>query len=238
MAKRKNRFVWEVAVGLAVVVQFVGTAGTANGRKTMGWDRPTAWKGRIGQQTDWISLGQFELVSGKLLVEDPSGEPGAVYPSYGHVLVNGKLVEIKPAPNPVVHLPPGTYVAEVRCMQWGKDRRVSRLRVVLKGSRVQLGKEIGGVNTDTAVIGVCDLDVFSAAWDNFPGGDPGSEVEYHVTGEEKYGVFALDKQHRAAMVFARTGFGDGGFSIYELVSGSKRVGVEIVFIKEKEPYPF
>ncbi len=227
-----------VAVLAVVVMLFFGTAARGNGRKTMRWGQPTAWKGRIGKETGWTSFGQFELVSGKLLVDDPSGEPGDVYPSYGHVLVNGKPVEIRPAPSPVVHLPPGTYVSEVRCMQWGKYSHVSRLRVFLKGNHVQLGKKIGGVNTDTGAIGVCDVDVFGAAWRNYPGGDAGSEVEDHVTGEEKYGVFALDKQHRAVMAFARAGFGEGGYPVYELVSGSKRVGIEIDFIKEKEPYPF
>jgi hypothetical protein len=123
-------------------------------------------------------------------------------------------------------------------MQCGKDRRVSRLRVFLKGSRVRLGKKIGGVNADTAVIGVCDLDVFGAAWRSHPGWGARVEVENHVTGEARYGVFALDMQPRASMVFARTGFDDGGCLLYELVSESKRVGAEMEFIKEGEPYPF
>jgi hypothetical protein len=246
--RRTSRAAWVLAA--ALVVQLFGTVGRANGRKTMVWPGPTAWKGRISKETDWISFCQFELVSGKLLVKDASGPPTAdLLPpewlkKYSKYVVTGGLENLPPGSQLLplggaqthYDLPPGDYVVAARCMQWGKDRRVSRLRVVLKGASVQIGKEIGGVNTDTAAIGVCDLDVFSAAWRDHPG-DAANKMEYHVTGEEIYGSFALDK-HRAVMAFAHTGFGDGGFPIYELVSGSKRVGIEIEFIKEKEPYPF
>jgi hypothetical protein len=84
---------------------------------------------------------------------------------------------------------------------------------------------------------VCDPEVFSAAWRDYRG-DEGNDEECYVSGEEKYRAFALDEQNRAVMALARSGFGDGCYPIYELVSRSRRVGVEVVFVKEKEPYPF
>jgi hypothetical protein len=186
----------------------------------------TNWKGIIGEETDWMVFGELPLLSGKLLVQDPSGPP--------------EDDDLPPEWRPVstlVNLPPGDYVAAARCMQWGEDRKVSRLRVFLKGSDVRLGEEIGGVNLETGVCGVFDIEVIGAAWRANPV-DVGNLVEYHVTGEETYGVFALDEQDRPVMAFARSGFGDGGFSVHELVSGSNRVGVEVVFIEENTPYPF
>jgi hypothetical protein len=222
-----------------------------NRRTAVGNPLPTPWKGRISKETDWLSFGRFELMSGKLLVKDASGPPTAdLLPpewlkKYSKFVVPGGLEGLPPGSQLLplggaqtqYDLPPGDYVVAARCMQWGKDRRVSRLRVVLKGSSFQIGKEIGGVNTDTAAIGVCDLDVFSAAWRDDPG-DAANKMEYHVTSEKIYGSFALDEEHRAVMAFVRTGFGDGGYPVYELVSGPRRVGAEVVFIKEKEPYPF
>jgi hypothetical protein len=194
--------------------------------------RPTAWKGSIGQETDWISFGEFELVSGKLLVADPSGPPtdDLLTPELR------RLYSVRDH-STIVDLPPGHYMAAARCMQWDDDRRVSRLRVFLHETSVQLGEEIGGVNTDTGVCSVFDVEMISAAWRADPV-DTGNFVEYHVTGEEKYGVFTLDEQHRAVMAFAHSGFGGGGFSVHELVSSLGRVGVEVVFIEENKPYPF
>jgi hypothetical protein len=265
MAKRTNRAAWGLVVILSAVagdrldLAVATTVYTSKQHPPSARIRrtgvskpfPTSWKGRTSQETDWFSFAHFELVSGKLLVKDASGPPTAdLLPpewlkKYSQYVVPGGLQDLPPgaqlqslggAQTPYA-LPPGHYEVAARYMQWGRDRRVSRLRVVLKGSSVQLGKKVGGVCTDTAAIGVCDLDVFSAAWRKNPK-NAANKMEYHVTGEEIYGSFALDEQNRAVMAFAHTGFGDGEYPLYELVSGSKRVGVEIVFIEEKQPYPF
>jgi hypothetical protein len=188
----------------------------------------------------------LEIVSGKLQVHDATGPPtdGLLPPgvrqSYGTFIISGEPRTFYYRPDPVVDLPPGQYGAAVRCMQWGEDRRVSRLRVLLKGRRGQRGEEVGGVNIDTAKCGVCDPEVFSAAWRAHPGGEvaAGNELEYQITGEAIYGAVALDEQHGAVMAFARSGFGDGGYPVHELVSRSSRVGIEVVFIEENASYPF
>ena len=57
---------------------------------------PTAWKGSISPETDWISVCQLEIVSGKLQVHDASGPPSeglrppGVRESYGTFLIDGK----------------------------------------------------------------------------------------------------------------------------------------------------
>lgn len=259
----KNRVAWGLVALLSVAVLGSADLATAKAahaqqqRRLSKRNRRTAvrthWKGHISKETDWICFCHVQLVSGKLLMKDASGPPrGFVLPpewlkrhSKIKIEVQGELGGLPPGSilQPLggsqtpYDLPPGDYIVAARCMQWGTDRRVSRLRVVLKGSSVQLGKEIGSVCTDTAVIGVFDLDVFSAAWRDHPEA-AANKMEDHVTGEEIYSSFALDEQHRAVMAFAHTGFGDGGYPVYELLSGSKRVGVEVVFIKENEPYPF
>jgi hypothetical protein len=206
----------------------------------------TAWKGSISPETDWISFCQVEIVGGKLQVHDATGPPtdGPLPPgvrqSYGTLIINGEPRTFYYRPDPLVDVPPGHYGVAVRCMQWGEDRRVSRLRVLLKGRRGQRGEEVGAVSIDTAKCGVCDPEVFSAAWRAHPGGEVAAtnELEYQITGGALYGAVALDEQHGAVMVFVRSGFGDGGYPVYELISRSKRVGVEVVFINESEPYPF
>lgn len=204
---------------------------------------PTAWKGSISPETDWISFCHLELVSGKLQVHDamdpPSDglQPPGVRESYGTFVIDGKPRTFYYSPDPLVDLPPGHYGVAARCMQWGGGRRVSRLRVLLEGRRGQRGAEIEAVSIDTSKCGVCDPEVFSAAWRAYPG-DAVNEVESHVTSGEIYGAFALGEQDGAVMAFARSGFGDGGYPIYELISRSQRVGVEIVFIEENEPFPF
>jgi hypothetical protein len=40
------------------------------------------------------------------------------------------------------------------------------------------------------------------------------------------------------MLIVQTGFGDGTYPIYELRHKSKRCGIEVLFIKPTEPYPF
>jgi len=202
----------------------------------------TAWKGSISPETDWISFCQLELESGKLQVHDamspPSNglQPPGVRESFGTFVIDGKPRTFYYEPDPLVDLPPGQYGVAVRCMQWGRDRRISRLRVLLKGRRGQRGEEVDGVCIDTARCGVCDPEVFSAAWRDYPG-EAVNELEYQLTGGALYGAFALDEQYGAVMAFAHSGFGDGCYPVYELVSRSSRVGVEVVFIHENEPYP-
>jgi len=45
-------------------------------------------------------------------------------------------------------------------------------------------------------------------------------------------------QNAELVFFVNSGFGDGTFPVYELVSAGGRWGVEVVFIEPGTPYPF
>jgi hypothetical protein len=46
----------------------------------------------------------------------------------------------------------------------------------------------------------------------------------------EFGVVRFPPDDRAVMPVAVSGFGDGGYPVYELVRDGRRVGVEVVFI--------
>ncbi len=94
-----------------------------------------------------------------------------------------------------------------------------------------------GTGTDTANVGLCDFDVFARAC----GGDHEASWEIispAIEEAEILGIAVLDEEAGAVMPFVRSGFGDGTFPVFELVSNGSRVGFEITFIKPGTPYPF
>jgi hypothetical protein len=175
-------------------------------------------EGTPGRETDWLEFCDLVLSSGKLLIADAQFIPS---------LEDGVLVE----------LPPGTYTLEARVMDYGSDKRIARLRALLPGSTVVLRRLIDKTWTDTAQTGVCDYELFAAAW----GAHEQSAwevIEPVLTSGWTHGVAVLDQTTGAVMPFVGSGFGDGEFPVFELQSDSQRVGVEIEFIKPGTPYPF
>jgi hypothetical protein len=176
-------------------------------------DEPTP-----GVQTPWLDFCDITLKGASFLVVDasflPSEEDGVV-----------------------VKAPRGRYIVQAKVMDYGCDRRISRLRVMVPGSDPELGEELGDTWTDTAQTAICDFEVFSAAW-----GDDDDEAYEKISDDlmdaESFGVAVLDDRTGAAAPFVSSGFGDGSFPVFELREGKRRVGFEIEFIKEGERYPF
>ena len=173
---------------------------------------------RTGLPSGWLDFCEFSLRGSSILVVDASFVPSAD---------DGLLIE----------LPPGKYEVQAQVLDYGGDRRPARLRIQLAGSNAAMGAEIGKTWTDTATTGICDFEIFSAAWGedsdaSFEIIKPALEDNHH------YGVAVLDANVGAVMPFLHSGFGDGTYPVYELVAEGRRVGFEVEFIPEGKAYPF
>ena len=171
-----------------------------------------------GQQTDWLDFCQLVLKGNRVLCVDAQFAPSAE---------DGLLVELSP----------GKYLVQAKCVNYGGDKRVSRLRLLPKKIVATLGAQLGETWTDTAKTSVCDHKVFSEAW-----GDD-DDTSYEKTSpafetDKPFGKATLDKASDAVLPFVDSGFGDGTFPVFELLADGKRVGFEIEFIAEGKPYPF
>lgn len=165
-------------------------------------------------ESEWLRLGDLVTNSGKLLVTDAQ-----LAPEFGVTL----------------DLPIGEYTVMTKVMDYGVDARFSRLRV-LSGDQVSSGKAIGEIFTDSAQAGVLDPNTYPAE----VAGDFSlwlKVMEPQFT-SGSYGVAVLDVESGAKMPFVESGFGDGTFAVYELLSGDRRVGVEVQFIAPGDAYPF
>lgn len=171
-----------------------------------------------GQQTDWLDFCELVLKGSKVLCADAQFAPSAD---------DGVLVELSS----------GKYLVQAKCVDYGGDKRVSRLRILREHVVPALGAQLGETWTDTARTGVCDFAVFTNAW----GTDNDASFEKispAFNTSEPFGIAILDKTSGAVLPFVDSGFGDGTFPVFELVVDEKRVGLEIEFIAPGTAYPF
>lgn len=170
-----------------------------------------AQKGKAPKEKtkDWLPLCTLEVKSGKLWAGDPylpNADDGCV-----------------------VKVPRGTYVVEGIGMPFGRDRVVSRLRVRVETAKnLKLGKELGETGTDSAMIGVCDINAFEAAYQREGGADR-VQAAIDSLGAEDFGVLRVPEFPDAIMPFVPTG-SDGNGLILAVMSEGKRVGIELPFM--------
>ena len=176
-------------------------------------------KGSIGKESTWLEFCSLQMSGNRHLIIDAEFAPSEA---------DGLLVTLSP----------GHYCIQAKVIDYGTDKRVSRLRVGRDGHHSTVGQQIGTTWTDTAKTGVCDFETFWQAC--------GGSVEraYEVIGDtleqaSSHGVAILDSSIGVVMPFVSSGFGDGEFAVFELVAtDGERVGIEIEFISPGEPYPF
>ncbi len=180
------------------------------------WTRPEPKKGSLGEESDWVDFTELTISGGKMLVGDPEQLP-------------------QPEQCLCVNLPNGAYSVRAKVMRYGKDKRISRIQVSLKnGSDANLGAVIGTAGTDIAIIGICDAERIQAACEENPD-ECGEDIKQDAFGIDSSGVVHRDS---CIIPVVSSGFGDGEFLVYELLSAAGREGAEIEFIKHNEPYPF
>lgn len=164
-----------------------------------------------GGGAQWLPLCTLDVTTGALW----AGDPHLANADDGHV----------------TKVPPGRYVVEGMARAQGRDRVVSRLRVRLASEKnPTVGKELGDAGTDSAMIGVCDIKAFDKAC----GRDAGEAVQEAIEAQTGAGcgVIRLRKFPGTVMPFVPTG-SDGGGPVLALMSGRKRVGIELSFVDEE-----
>jgi hypothetical protein len=171
-------------------------------------------KGKIPKEgaQDWLPFCTLQLTTGSLW----AGDPHLANADDGHV----------------TKVPPGRYVVEAVGLARGRERMVSRLRVRLQSAKnPTTGKALGDTGTDSAMIGVCDIKAFEKAC----GRDSGEEVQEAIEGQTDsgFGIISLKRFPGAVMPFVPTG-SDGSGPVLALMSGRKRVGIELSFTGEDE----
>jgi hypothetical protein len=174
----------------------------------------------VPEERPWESLGQIQLNSGKLLIEDAAFSPS---------LEDGLIVE----------LAPGTYDVERKLVVYGNDARNAGLRVFPRGQTTSRGAQIGETWTDTGELGVSDFDRARSTLEAL--GDDAFYDQYSkILDQADPGTGSGIVRHENAplLFFVSSGFGDGTYPVYELVSQDTRSGVEIEFIEPGTPYPF
>jgi hypothetical protein len=178
----------------------------------------TAEGGALGSETDWLFFTTLKCRSGRLLVSDPAFLPEA---SDGMVL----------------SCPAGDYRLEAKVLDFGGDRRISRLRGLLNGRFPESHGMRGEVVVETGRIGVCDWVPFSRAW-KANSGSMEDKLESSLEEADRIGVFRFGRSSNAALCFVESGFGDGNFPVTVAMAEHEPIGFEIEFIERNKPYPF
>jgi hypothetical protein len=174
-----------------------------------------------GEESDWIDFGEIHCKSGKFLVIDPA---------FVADVSNGVVVKC----------PSGAYRLSAKVISYGRDRRVSRLRVLNAGIKADATKkreQIGEAWADVAAIGVCDAQAFAKI---FPKDEEEAEelIENYLDEGKSAGSIIMEGHEDTPLCYVSSGFGDGTFPVYALTSGRKRIGFEVEFIEEGAAYPF
>lgn len=175
----------------------------------------------VGTESDWLRVAELPVVSGRILFVDVSFVPHEE---------EGLTVLLEPT----------VYCVEAKVVDYGADRRVGRLRILAPNAgRPVGGARLGRTWTDTGKTGVCDLVVFGEAW------GPDEDVSYRriaptVEAPTPFGVAVLNESTGAVMPFVESGFGDGEYPVQELLNATdrRRIGAEVVFIRQGRNYPF
>lgn len=163
----------------------------------------------LPKNQDWYSFHTLEIHTGELWAGDPQ-------------LANaedGLLVKV----------PEGKYVIECDGLPY-RCKAVSKLRVRLESAKdIKRGLKLGETGTDSATIGVCEIAAFEAAYKEDGGTD---EVQKAFDAQtEGFGIVTVPKFPGTNMAFVPTG-SDGTGPVFALISGKKRVGIELVFASE------
>ena len=166
-----------------------------------------------GTESEWLPLGEFTLEGPQLYLVDPG-------------LSGSDLEGVK------LDSPAGVYGVFIRSMAFGRDHRVSRLRVVLRGSKPSLGPGIGKCQVDTGRFLVCDHRAFSKVRAETEAA--GLKAFFGNMSECGHGVARLSG---VPVYHTESGFGDGSYPIFELREATARVGAEVEFIRANEDYP-
>jgi len=162
-------------------------------------------RSRHGVESDWLLHCEFRVTSGRLWIGDPCGLHGD--------------------DGCVINVAPGTFRVEAKVMDFGGDLYVSRFRVFPSGVDVATGAEIGQTGTDSAAIGVADIESAEAG-KAMEGDDVYERLDEEIS--DRCGVVEL--QNGAKVPWVNSGLGDGSAPVIALMSQGQVVGLEQEFM--------
>ncbi len=133
---------------------------------------------------------------------------------------------------------PGAYTVECRGARFGDDVRIAAMRAFPEGAALERGKRLGDIPVDFGGVSVVDIEVLEAAMQE-------NVEEYEAWLEDilfESDIDALIYVHERPgsnirIPSVESGFGDGTYDVFALLSDGKPAGLEIVFIEENETYP-
>ena len=177
-------------------------------RRTEDWPR----QGIAGLETEWLPVGMIAVPTGTLAAVD------ATMP-----FVDGAIV---------ARVPPGQYVVQGKAMEFEGAIRVSRFRAFLKGSEPRLGGSLGTVDTDFALLALCDIKTVEDIDESLP---PECEegVGARLMDRETEGGETVNLEFGEMSVLlavCESGLGDGSHPAYALRDDRGVVGLEVEFL--------
>jgi hypothetical protein len=162
-----------------------------------------------GKTKDWLSFCTLTIKSGALWAGDPhlaNADDGCI-----------------------VKVPEGKYVVEGIGLGIERNRIVSKLRVRLEGTEnLKAGKAVGETGTDSAMIGVCEIDAFEAAYKKKGGAE---KIQQAIVSQTRkgFGFLTVSAFPDTMMPFVPIG-SDGSGPVFGLMSKGKCVGIELPFM--------
>lgn len=172
-----------------------------------------------------ISLGQFEVTSGKLVVSDPC------YDLNENTIIMGVLDD-------VLNGAWSAYVSKKEVQDWGEacaKLLACHSSVADKKETLEWVKGNFIVGVDSGQAGIFDVSKY-----RIPDADTGSTEPNDTDSEWYYACCDITESGEEAGVLdggvvSRTGFGDGAYAAYYAVNGqSQIIGIKIIFIKDAD----
>lgn len=168
-----------------------------------------------GRESPWLRAGELHLASADLWIGDPS---------LALTSREGLSIVVRP----------DRYAVDIRIIDYGLDRRVSRLRVSSAASqRRSRPVSYGLAWTDTALVGVISQPIPEGP--RTPAKQEGLDVA--LAAIDFFAMVDVDGAGSATMAVSASGFGDGEFPVSS-PEDSLLDGIEVEFIRPSETYPF
>jgi hypothetical protein len=175
--------------------------------------------GMKGKESEWLDLASFDLKGKRFLISD-AGYMGSEE--------DGVSVAAKP----------GKYQVQVKMIDFGADRRISRLRASLAGVKEAELKKVGEAWADVGRIGFSDGDALLKLGKKLESDELIDALNEALgENEEKFGTHRFG-EGGPEMIYVDSGFGDGTFPVYQLKTKGANVGFEVEFIEPSAKYPF
>jgi hypothetical protein len=128
---------------------------------------------------------------------------------------------------------PGGFTVECRGARFGGDSRIAGMRAFPKGVEVERGVKLKDLPVDLGGVSVVDIGWFVHACDS-----PRYEtwLDRILYGEDG-SLVKLHQWDDILIPSVESGFGDGTYEVFSLVSDGVPLGLEIIFIQQGEVYP-